>query len=1182
MPEFVHLHVHTEYSLLDGATRIDNVFKACRKKGMHALAITDHGNMFGTLYFAECAKKAYMKALADGASEEDAKMQPIIGCELYVAEDYTKSERDYDHLVLLCKNKKGYKNLIKLDSIAYVDGFYYKPRIDYKLLAEHSEGLVCLSACLQGRVSKRLVQNDYEGAKQAAIMLRDIFKDDFYIEIQDHGLADQKRINPLLIKLAKELNIELVATNDVHYIEKEDNEVQDVIACISTKSTIDDPTRFKMDTDQAYLKTYEEMLEVFPNVPEALANTVKIAEKCNEEPIFDLNKKCEPIRDNSLIPGYVPDNGQTAYDFLKDLAEKGLRERYPVITKEIRERFDYELDTIHSMGYIEYYLIVWDFINYARSIGISVGAGRGSGVSSIIAYSVGITDVDPLKYDLVFERFLNRERVSMPDFDIDFQDDRRGEVVEYVRNKYGADRVAQIVTFGTLAGRVAIKDVGRVYRVPYAETDKVTKLMDGKSSISESFGFKKNKDGEDIGVRELKEMYEQDETVRKVVDMAIRVEDMPRQTGMHAAGVVICAKPIADNVPLQRSGDDVTTQFDMKEVEQLGMLKMDFLGLRTLTDISKAMQYIKEDFGVELDFHKLGYEDDEVYKLIGEGETDAVFQLESPGMKRFMRDLRPSTFEDIIAGISMYRPGPMDSIPTYVKYKHNPETIRYKHPSLEPLLKATYGVMIYQEQVMQICQKIGGFSLGQSDIVRRAMGKKNVEEMARQKEIFINGGVSEKGDPIPGAIKNGVSKEIATEVFDEMAGFAKYAFNKSHAAAYAVLAYQTAYLKRYYPVEFFCSILNNRIDKIEELSKYLTYLKSKNIEVYPPDVNKSNAYFKCENGGIRFGLVGLKNVGLNVIQLIVEERTANGEFTSFEDFIRRTSALGINKRLVESLILSGSFDSFNINRRTLMEVHSEFMDRVAAANKKKNEMQISFFGTILSEEEGLKLEYPDHPEYSSKEKLTLEKTVLGIYLSGHPLSDYADQFAKFSFNTNALSFFEEDEDGNRTYTEIKEGEQVVMGGIISEFKRMSTKSGTTMAFVKVEDIYGAIEIVVFPKIFDKARTALNAEELVKVSGRIQIKDNVAQIIADNVEKLEIKEEVAHEPEKEFMGIIIENGVSTDEVLDILESYPGEIPAILAIEGKKYDSRCQVRKCEGLLSELKALLPEKNIIFFRKK
>ena len=1184
MPEFVHLHVHTEYSLLDGATRIDEVFKACRKKNMHAVAITDHGNMFGTLNFAEGAKKEYLSALKSGTSEEDAKMQAIIGCELYVAEDYKVHEKGYDHLVLLCKNKKGYKNLIKLDSIAYVDGFYSKPRIDYKLLSEHTEGLVCLSGCLAGRVSKRLLQNDYEGAKEAALMLKGMFKDDFYLEIQDHGMPEQKRINPFLIKLSKETGIELVATNDVHYIEKEDNEVQDVVACISTKSTIDDPTRFKMDTDQAYLKTYEEMLELFPNIPEALDNTVKIAEKCNEEPVFDLNAKCEPIRDNSLIPGYVPDNGQTAYEFLKSIAEEGLKERYPVITDEIRARFDYELETIHSMGYIEYYLIVWDFINYAKSIGISVGAGRGSGVSSIIAYSVGITDVDPLKYDLVFERFLNKERVSMPDFDIDFQDDRRGEVVEYVRNKYGADKVAQIVTFGTLAAKLAIKDVGRVYRVPYAETDKITKLMDAKYGIKENFGFKKTKDGEDVSVRELKEMYEQDDTVKKVVDMAMRVEDMPRQTGMHAAGVVICAKVISDNVPLQRSGDDVTTQFNMKQVEQLGMLKMDFLGLRTLTDIAKARQYVEEVHGIKLDFRKLGYEDEGTYKMIGEGETDAVFQLESPGMKRFMRDLKPSTFEDIIAGISMYRPGPMDSIPTYVRYKHNPDTIRYKHPLLEPLLKATYGVLIYQEQVMQICQVLGGFSLGQSDIVRRAMGKKNVDEMARQKKIFIEGGVSEKGDPICGAVKNGVSVEVATEVFDEMAGFAKYAFNKSHAAAYAVLAYQTAYLKLYYPVEFFASILNNRLDKIEEISKYLTYVKSKGMQVFPPDINKSTAYFRPENGGLRFGLVGLKNVGLGVINEIVAERDKNGNFTSFGDFINRTIALGINKRLVESLILSGAFDQFNVNRRTLIAVHSDYMDRIAAANKKKDDVQISLFGTVFEEDEGLDLEYPTLPEFSSKEKLSLEKTVLGIYFSGHPLSDYKEQFDKFSFNTSVLDYYEEDDEGNKIYTEVADGDHVVMGGIITEFKRLATKSGSTMAFVKVEDVYGQIETIIFPKIFDKSRELLKEEQVVKISGRLQIKDGVPQIVADGVFKLDIKEEPKANPEQEYMGIILpddkENNLN--DVLDILESYEGNIPVIIAMKGKKYNSRCAVRRCEGLLSELKNYVADKDIIFFKKK
>ncbi|MBR2448733.1 MAG: DNA polymerase III subunit alpha [Clostridia bacterium] len=1172
MSDFVHLHVHTEYSLLDGATRIDKIFDSVKQKGMDTIAITDHGNMFGTLYFAEEAKKAGIKS--------------IIGCEMYVCDDYLEKtgKQNYDHLILICKNKKGYKNLIKLDSIAYVDGFHYKPRIDYKTLKEHSEGLICLSACLAGRVAKRLVEGDYDGAKQTALYLKDVYGEDFYLEIQDHGLADQKRINPLLIKLSNETGIPLVATNDVHYLEREDAEMQDVLMCISMKTTIDDPTRLKMESDQSYLKTPDEMKSLFAHIPQAIENTVKIAEKVTEE-VFDLTKKGEPIRDISLIPKYYPEDGSSPKEYLYKLASEGLKKRYPVITKEIQDRFDYEFDVISSMGFCDYYLIVWDFINYARSVDIPVGAGRGSGVSSIIAYSVGITDVEPLRYNLIFERFLNRERVSMPDFDVDISDARRGEVVEYVRNKYGHDKVAQIVTFGTLAAKLAIKDVGRVYRVPYSETDKITKLMDAKFSVDQNFGFKKSKDGEDVSVKELVEMYNQDETVRKVVDMARRVEDMPRQTGMHAAGVVICEKPIMENVPLQRNGDDVTTQFDMIEVEALGMLKMDFLGLRTLTDVQLACKYAEEDFGVHLDFHELGYEDKETYDLIGSGETDGVFQLESPGMKRFMNNLKPSTFEDIIAGISLYRPGPMDSIPQYIENKHNPDKITYDHPLLEPILKNSYGILVYQEQVMQICQNLGGFTLGHADVVRKAMGKKKVEIMEQQKSIFVYGGINENtGMPVDGAIKRGVPEEVAIKVYDNMKPFARYAFNKSHAAAYAVLAYQTAYLKRYYPVQFFCSILNNRIDKIEEISKYLTYLKSKNTEVFPPDVNKSNAYFKTENGGLRFGLVGLKNVGLSVINLIVEERQKNGDFASFEDFINRCVGFGINKRLVESLILSGSFDSFGVNRRTLMAVFGDYMDRVATANKKKDDMQISLFGTILDEDEGLKLEYPDMTEYSSKEKLTLEKTVLGIYLSGHPLSDFKEQFEKFSFNTSVLDYFEEDEDGSRTYTEFKEGDHVVMGGIISEFKRLATKSGQTMAFIKIEDIYGQIEAIIFPKVFDKSRDLLKEEEVVRLTGKLQVKDGVPQLIAESVDKLEIKEDALVSHEQEFMGLIIPDDKTDklDDILDILSSYEGEIPVIIAMKGKKYNAHCAVRRCEGLKSELKNYVSDEDIIFFKKK
>ncbi len=1175
MADFVHLHLHTEYSLLDGATRIDKLFSACKQKGMDTVAITDHGNMFGTLYFAEEAKKAGIKA--------------IIGCEMYLCDDYTQKneKQSYDHLILLCKNKQGYKNLIKLDSIAYVDGFYYKPRIDYKTLAQHSEGLICLSACLAGRVARKLTENDYEGAKQTALMLKGVFKDDFYLEIQDHGLADQKRINPLLIKLSQEINVPLVATNDVHYLEQDDAEMQDVVMCISMKTTLDDPTRLKMESDQSYLKSPEEMETLFSHIPSAISNTRVIANKVTEE-VFNLTKKGEPIRDTSLIPKYVPDDGSTPTEYLKRLAEDGLKKRYPVITDEIRERFDYEFDVISSMGFCDYYLIVWDFINYARSVDIPVGAGRGSGVSSIIAYSIGITDVDPLKYQLIFERFLNRERVSMPDFDVDISDARRGEVVEYVRNKYGSDRVAQIVTFGTLASKAAIKDVARVYRVPYSSSDRVTKLMDGKSTIKQSLGLELTKDKTNVGVPELIEIYHTDEELKKIIDMAIKVEGLPRNTSMHAAGVVICEKPIMENVPLQRNGEDVTTQFDMIEVEALGMLKMDFLGLRTLTDVQLACQYAKEDFGVDIDFHKLGYEDQGTYELIGSGETDGVFQLESPGMKRFMKELKPNTFEDIIAGISLYRPGPMDSIPQYIQNKHNPDKITYDHPLLVPILQNSYGILVYQEQVMQICQSLGGFTLGHADIVRKAMGKKKVEIMEQQKEIFVYGGINEHtGQPVDGAIKRGVPEQVAINVYDNMKPFARYAFNKSHAAAYAVLAYQTAYLKRYYPVEFFCSLLNNRIDKIDELSKYLTYLKSKNISVFSPDINKSKAYFSCENGGIRFGLVGLKNVGLQVINDIVKERNENGDFTSFEDFINRTVPLGINKRLVESLILSGSFDCFNINRRSLMAVYGDFMDRVTTANKKKNDTQLSFFGTLLADDEGLQIEYPNMPEYSSKEKLTLEKTVLGIYLSGHPLSDYKSTFDKFSFTTEALSYFEEDEDGNPVFTEIKDGDHVVMGGIITEYKRLATKSGSTMAFLQVEDVYGKIEVITFPKIYDKSRANINEEEVVRISGKLQIKDGIPQIIADGIDKLEINQPDATPDapvEKEFLGIVLEDGSqeTVDRILDILESYPGDISAIIAMNGKKYDSHLAVRKCEGLLTELKTMLKENQIIFFRKK
>ncbi len=1173
MSEFVHLHLHTEYSLLDGATRIDKLFKACKEKNMDTIAITDHGNMFGTLYFAEEAKKAGIKY--------------IIGCEMYLCDDYNvkQGKPNYDHLILLCKNKQGYKNLIKLDSIAYVDGFHYKPRIDYKTLAEHSEGLICLSGCLAGRVSKRLVKNDYEGAKETALFLKSVFKDDFYLEIQNHYIDDQLRINPQLIKLAREIDVPLVATNDVHYLEKDDAEMQDVVMCISMKTTLDDPDRLRMETAENYLKTADEMKELFSYLPEAIENTVKIADKVTEE-VFPLTSKGEPIRDDALIPKYHPDDGSTPYDFLYRLGQEGLKRRYKEITPEIKERFEYEFEVISSMGFCDYYLIVWDFINYARSVGIPVGAGRGSGVGSIVAYAVGITDVEPLRYNLIFERFLNKERVSMPDFDVDISDARRGEVVEYVRNKYGADRVAQIVTFGTLASKAAIKDVARVYKLPYADSDKITKLMDGKSTIRQSLGFDLTKDGVNVGVPELIEIYNNEPTLRKIIDMAIKVEGLPRNTSMHAAGVVICEQPIMENVPLQRNGDDITTQFDMIEVEALGMLKMDFLGLRTLTDVQMACQYVEEDFGIKLDFHEIGYEDEGAYDLIGSGETDAVFQLESPGMKKFMRDLKPSTFEDIIAGISLYRPGPMDSIPQYIKNKHNPDKVTYDTPLLEPILKNSYGTLIYQEQVMQICQDLGGFSLGQADIVRRAMGKKKVDVMEKQKELFISGGINEvTGLPFDGALKKGVSREIATKIFDNMAGFAKYAFNKSHAAAYAVLAYQTAYLKKYYPNQFLTSILNNRIDKSEEISKYLRYLKSIGTPVYQPDINLSGAFYKTEKDGIRIGLVSLKNIGLAVIESIVNERKENGDFKSFEDFISRCADFGMNKRMIENLIFAGAFDCFNHPRAELIAIYADFMDKIIERNKSRNSNQLSLFGTLIKDDDYLKLDYPGLKEYNSKYKLSKEKEVVGVYITGHPLSDFKEQFDRFTFSTRLLDYYEETESGDKVYQEVKEGDRVHFGGIITATDKIMTRNGSTMGFITVEDLYGQIECTLFSRIYEGAKAFAVEDEIVEIHGRIHIKDNNVTINVDKIDKMETENnDQPAEMEQEYLGVIVPDTLQNhvDDILDILASYPGKIPVIIALKGQKYSANCSIRKCEGLLSELRVYLTDPEIVFFKKK
>ena len=1180
MVDFVHLHLHTEYSIPDGMARVENLFSRVKELGQSACAITDHGNMFATLYFAEEACKNGIK--------------PIIGCEFYMTDDLHEKNPNTktEHLVLLCKNKQGYKNMILLDSIAYVEGFYSKPRCDYKTLLEHSEGMICLSACLAGRIPRLLLAGDYEGAKKHALMMKQAFGEDYYIEIQDHGIADQRKVLPLLIKLARELDIKLVATNDVHYINKEDALIQEVMLCINTKRTMDDPSRMRFETEEFYLKSGDEMATLFSSVPDAISNTVEIANKCSGT-IFDLNKKFEPVRDKSLTPGYVPPNGQSCYDYLRGIAERGLVKRYPVITDKIRERFEYELGTIADMGYLEYYLIVWDYINWAKEHDIPVGAGRGSGVSSIVAYSMGITDVEPLQYDLLFERFLNRERVSMPDFDVDFCTDRRQEVIEYVRGKYGYDNVAQIVTFGTMASKAAIKDVARVYKIPFNDVNKVTKLIAFGTTIAQSLGFKNNKDGVNVGVKELRDIYDTDDTLRNIIDIAMKLEGQPRNISMHAAGVVICGKVIKENVPLARSGEDIVTQFDMKEIEQLGMLKMDFLALKTLTDVKKACDYIYEQHGVKIDFQQIGYSEKIAFDLIGSGDTDAVFQLESGGMKNFMRELKPGNLEDIIAGISLFRPGPMKAIPDYIKNKNNPKDIVYATPLLEPILEVTYGVIIYQEQVMNIVQALAGYSLGQADIIRRAMGKKNVDEMNRQRQYFIFGQKDEDGNTIiEGALSRGVPEDVAAKIFDDMADFAKYAFNKSHAAAYAVLAYQTAYLKALYPQEFLAAVLNNRIDNITEITKYVLYLKERNIQVLPPDVNKSKAYFSVENGAVRIGLVAIKGVGKGAIDTIFEEREKNGEYKSFEDFISRCNSKSLNKRLVENLILAGAFDRFKVYRSRLMYVCGEAIDMAAIIAKQRESNQISLFGTML-EETPLELKYPNIPEYDDKTKLNNEKSVLGVFISGHPLERYMESFKQYSFNCSLLEDKEEDEEGNVTYNNINDGDVVQMGGLVSAIQKKTTKNGQGMAFATVEDVYGAIECVLFPKVYERFKDKLELDAVIEVSGKMQVREGQKPSIS--VDKIKLigdieaqKDESAAKQEKpkEYLLITlpdntsIEDGV-IEEIKDIVMSYPGEIIPYVKIGEKKYKLSANCRDCKGLRFELTTIVDEKYINFIKK-
>ncbi len=1210
MTDFVHLHLHTEYSLLDGAAKVEDLVDHLVKNNINACAVTDHGNMYASLYFAEeCVKKG---------------IKYIIGCELYATDDHldkrygTKTE----HIVLLAKNKVGYRNIVKLDSLSYIDGFYGKPRISYDYIKQHHEGVICLSACLAGRMPQLLMEGNYEGAKKWAQEMKDVFGEDFYIELQDHGITEEKQVIPDLIKIARELDIQLVATNDVHYIEKADWEMHDILLCIQTKKTLADPKRMKFDTQEFYMKSGDEMLDLFHYVPEAISNTRVIADKI-EEPVFDLTPKGDPIRDTSLIPLYKPDDGSTSPDYLTRLTWEGLPKRYPEITDTIKQRAEYELGIIISMGFADYFLIVWDYINWSRLNGIPVGPGRGSGVGSIVAYSIGITDVDPLKYDLIFERFLNPDRVSMPDFDVDFCTRRREETIAYVREKYHEENVAKIVTFGTLASRAVIKDVGRVMGVPYSETDKVAKLMDGKSTIGELLGLKISKLEKQLAEEEneekrgeiekkLKEqkqkknpefieVYNTNNELRRVIDMGLKLEGMPKNTSEHAAGVVICNKVLADNVPLARNGGadgNIVTQFDMKEVEAVGMLKMDFLALTTLTDIQNTLEYIKEGKGEEVDFNQIGVDVPEAYQLISSGDTDAVFQLEQGGMKKFMKDLQPNCLEDLIAGISLYRPGPMDFIPTYIHNKHNPQDIVYDTPYLEPILKNSYGVIVYQEQVMQIFQQLAGYTYGQADLVRRAMSKKKKKELMEQKDKFIYGAPDEG---ITGCVSKGIPVEIAAKIFADMESFASYAFNKSHAAAYAVVAYRTAYLKHFYLKEFLAGILNDRIDKIDEVSKYIMYMKEKNIDVLPPDINKSKDIFWVEGNGLRIGLGALRGVGQEAIAAVIKERTEHGLFKDFSDFITRCCKY-INKRIVESLIYAGAFDCFGYNRAQVAAVYEDALARVNGMEKQKMGAQISLFGDIIAEE-NIDISYPNIPEYEMMEKLSKEKSVLGVYVSGHPFEKFLPYFKETTFNCSMMNDYTEEEEGaERQYNQIADGQQITMGGMIGAFKKLKTRSGTMMAFVTVEDLYGSIECVCFPKVYDRIRNFLEADKVVSLSGKISIEtDKAPVIIVDKMTEFSLDEpsqagrqtpqvyqpsqaaaptvpvkQREEKPKRLWLNVSDLEEADIEELLETLTFYAGDTEVYFVQGREKLRCTQTVAIGKALMAELCSFLPENCI------
>lgn len=1098
MAGFVHLHVHTNFSLLDGACDIGRLAGRAKELGMDAMAITDHGVMYGVIDFYKTMKAAGIK--------------PIIGCEVYVARRTIKDRQpgiddEQYHLVLLAENQTGYRNLVKLVSKGFIEGYYYKPRVDKELLREHSEGLIALSACVAGEIPQYILKGEYEKARRAALEFNDIFGEgNFYLEIQDHGLKEQKLVNPELVNLSRETGIPLVATNDVHYILKSDADFHDAMLCIQTGKTVKDEDRLKFDTSEFYLKSEEEMRRLFPHLAEACDNTVRIAERCNVELEFG----------KVHLPSFEVPAGFTEDSYLEKLCYEGLRKRYSEITPEIKNRLDYELEVIKKMGYSSYFLIVWDFVNFARKNGIMVGPGRGSAAGSLVAYCLYITNIDPLKYNLLFERFLNPERVTMPDIDVDFCYERRQEVIDYVVSKYGADRVAQIGTFGTMAARAAIRDVGRVFGYPYGEVDAVAKMVPMELGMTIEKALTINP--------ELKKLYTENEKIRKLLDTAKALEGFPRHASTHAAGVVISSQPLVELVPLHRVGDStVSTQFTMTALEELGLLKMDFLGLRTLTVIQDALRLIKRSRGLDLDLEKIPLDDKKVYDLISRGETTGVFQLESSGMRNLLKELKPERFEDIIAVIGLYRPGPLGSgaADEFIRNKNNPENIKYLHPKLEPILRETYGIILYQEQVMKIAQELAGFSLAQADILRKAMGKKQQEVMEAQRNSFIRG-----------CIKNGIDEKTAEKIFEEISYFAGYGFNKSHAAAYALVAYQTAYLKAHFPVEFMAALLTSVRHNTDKVAQYIAECRHMGIEVLPPDINESLEVFAAVDGKIRFGLTAVKNVGENVARAIIKCREEKGRFVSFSDFCEKMDQAQLNKKAVESLIKSGAFDSQGAKRSQLMRIYEDVLSRAHKNQKQAAQGQLSLF-EMIDGGEAMDDDLPDIPEYPQSEILSMEKEVLGLYLSGHPLKEYEDILnRKTTLKSSDLKGDEVD---------IEDNSQVTVGGIITDIKMKSTKGEKLMAFITLEDLTGSMEIIAFPTVYEKFSDRLKQDSKVLIRGRVDLKEEeMPKIIAEEIEPLEKK--------KEGTLVVLLSENDGNKILEDLKQFfllhPGNVPVTI--------------------------------------